>query len=126
MYTDLLTKIKNAQSAKKTGLKTYYSNMDFAILEVLVKHKFLQDVSKKGRMPKRAIDITLKYKDGEGAISGLKFLSSPSRRLYLGYKDIKSVRQGYGLLILSTPKGIMDGRTAKKNKLGGQLLFEVW
>src|SRR3990167_3736436 len=89
MYTDLLTKIKNAQSAKKTGLKTYYSNMDFAILEVLVKHKFLQDVSKKGRMPKRAIDITLKYKDGEGAISGLKFLSSPSRRLYLGYKDIK-------------------------------------
>ena len=59
-------------------------------------------------------------------IEGTRILSKPSRRLYTGYKDIKPVRQGYGLLILSTPKGVMDGKSAKKQKLGGQLLFEIW
>lgn len=77
-------------------------------------------------MPKRIIEIKLKYNNGEGAIHQIKFLSRPSRRLYLGYKDIKPIRQGYGVLILSTPKGVIDGKTARKEKVGGQALFEVW
>ena len=126
MYTNLLTKIKNAQAVKKESVKMPYSNMDFAIAEVLAKHKFVEEVSKKGRMPKRVLEVRLKYKDNKGVIQGVRVLSKPSRKLYSGYKDIRPVRQGYGLLVLSTPKGIMDGKTAKKEKVGGQLLFQIW
>jgi len=125
MYIDLLTKIKNAQAVKKESLKVPYSEMDLAILELLEKHKFISGVAKKGRMPKRILDVTLKYENKKGAIQRVRFLSIPSRRLYIGYKDIKPVRQGYGLLVLSTPKGIMDGKTAYKQKIGGQLLFDI-
>lgn len=126
MYTDLLTKLKNAQAVKKESIKIPYSNMDFAVAELLAKHKFIEEAAKKGRMPKRVLELKLKYKNGQGAIQGVRFLSKPSRRLYAGYKEIKPVRQGYGLLALSTPKGILDGKTAKKEKVGGQLLFEIW
>lgn len=126
MYIDLLTKIKNAQLAKKESLKTPYSNMDLAVAELLERHKFVESVAKKGKLPKLFLDIKLRYNDGEGAIQDIVFLSKPSRRLYIGHRDIKPVRQGYGLLIISTPKGIMDGKTARKQKLGGQLLFKIW
>lgn len=126
MYTDLLIKIKNAQTAKKESVKAPYSNFGMAILEILENHKFVEAVSKKGRMPKRIIEVKLKYQNGEGAIHKIKFLSKSSRRLYIGYKDIKPIRQGFGLLVLSTSKGILDGKAAKKQKVGGQLLFEIW
>ncbi|MDO8430150.1 MAG: 30S ribosomal protein S8 [bacterium] len=126
MYFDLLTKIKNAQAVKKESVKLLYSNMDFAVAELLVKHKFLEAASKKGRMPKRILEVKLKYQDGKGVMQNFRILSKPSRKLYIGYKDIRRVRQGYGLLALSTPKGILDGKSARQQKLGGQLLFEIW
>jgi len=126
MYTDLLTKIRNGQAVKKETVKSPYSNMDFSIAELLVSHKFLDGASKKGRMPKRIIDLKLKYNDGKGAIQDVRILSKPSKRVYASYKDLRPIRQGYGLLVLSTPKGIMDGKVAKKQKVGGQLLFEIW
>lgn len=126
MYYNLLTKIKNAQAVKAESVKIPLSNMDLVIAELLVKHKFIDEAVKKGRTPKRILEIKLKYKQGKGAIHGLRLLSKPSRRLYSGYKEIKPIRQGYGLLVLSTPKGIMDGKSAKKEKIGGQLLFEIW
>ena|SRR3989344_4171376 len=126
MYIDLLIKIKNAQAVKMESIKVPYTNMDFVVAELLAKYKFIEEVLKKGRMPKRILDIKLRYQNGQGAIQGVKFLSIPSRKLYIGYKDVKPVRQGYGLLVLSTPKGILDGKTAKKQKVGGQLLFEIW
>ena len=126
MYFNLLAKIKNAQAVKKESVKIPYSNLDFSIAELLAKHKFLDSVSKKGRMPKRVLDLKLKYKAGKGAVEGVKILSKPSRRMYVGDREIKPVRQGYGLLVLSTPKGILDGKSARKQKVGGQLLFEIW
>ncbi len=126
MYTDLLTKIKNAQDAKLDSVKVQYSNMNLAVLDVLEKHKFIDSISVKGRMPKRVIEVGFKYQNRKGAIHKIKFLSTPSRRQYTGYKDIKPIRQGFGLLVLSTPKGILDGKAAKKQKLGGQLLFEIF
>mgnify|MGYP001576383114 CR=1 FL=1 len=127
MYLDLLTKIKNGQASRKESVKLPYAEMDFVIAELLVKHKFAEAAFKKGRMPKRVLDVKLKYDaDGRGAVQGVKVLSRPSRRLYSGYADLRPVRQGYGLLVISTPKGIMDGKSARKQKLGGQLLFEIW
>ncbi len=126
MYTDLLTKIKNAQSAKKASVKVPFSNMDYAVADLLAAKGFVAAANKKGRAPKRIIEVDLKYENERGAISGVKFLSVPSRRLYAGYKDLRKVRQGYGIAILSTPKGILAADDAKKQKIGGQLLFEIW
>lgn len=127
MVADLLTKIKNAQKARKEVTKIPYANFDFAVAELLVKNDYLDSVAKKGRMPKRVMEIKLKYdKNGHGAINEIKILSTPSRRLYSGYKEFRQVKQGYGLAAVSTPKGVMTTKEAKRMKLGGQLLFEIW
>lgn len=128
MYTDLLTKIKNAQAAGRSTMKTGYSRMEMDILDILVATGFLKSAAKKGRMPKRVIDLELKYdaETGAGAIHGLRFVSKPSRKIYAGYRSLKSVKQGYGLAVISTPEGVMTTDNAKKRKLGGQLLFEIW
>lgn len=126
MYIDLLTKIKNAQAAKKENLKVSYSKMDERILEILKDSGYIDDFEKKGRGAKRIMDIELKYNDGQGTISKVKFISKSPRRFYIGYKEIRPVRHGYGLLVLSTPKGILTGKEAKKLKVGGAMLFEIW
>lgn len=126
MLSDLLIRIKNAQKAQMESVKMPYSNMDWAVAELLAANKYVESAEKKGRMPKRIIEVHLRYVDGKGVISGLKILSTPSRRLYFGYKELKPVRQGYGLGVVSTPKGIMTNREAQKAKVGGQLLFEIW
>ena len=74
-------------------------------------------------MPKRIIEIEL---DPTRSLGGLKFLSKPSRRLYSGYKKVKRVKSGYGMAVLSTPKGILSDKEARKEKVGGELLFEIW
>lgn len=126
MYIDLLTKIKNAQKAKIGNVKVPFSKLDLEVAEILAKHKYIEAVEKKGRMPKRILDIKLRYTDNGGVINGVEFISKPSRRIYGGYKDIKKVLSGYGLLIMSTPKGIMEGGEARKAKVGGALLFKIW
>jgi small subunit ribosomal protein S8 len=126
MYFNLLTQIKNAQAVKKESVKTFYSKMDEKILEVLKDNHYVEDFEKKGRGAKRILDVKLEYDDGGGVINGIKFISKPSRRLYINYKDIKPVKHGYGSLILSTSKGILTGKEAKKMKVGGEALFEIW
>ena len=101
--------------------------MDFAIAELLERHGYVDAAAKKGRSPKRVIEIKLKYDtSGKGALHGVKFVSKPSLRRYVGYRDVKSVRQGYGTAVLSTPQGILVSKEARGRKLGGELLFEVW
>ena len=127
MYTNLLTTIKNAQAVGKERIKAPYSNADFAVAEILAKNKYVASVEKKGRNPKRVLEIALRYKNGDrGAITGIQFVSRPSRQIYSGYKNAPVVRQGFGMSVLSTSKGLMTGREAKKNKVGGVLLFKIW
>jgi len=126
MYIDLLTKIKNAQAVKKESIKVPYSGNDEIILEILKKNDFIESFEKKGRGIKKIMSVNLKYNDGKGVISGIKVFSKPSRHLYLGYKEIRLVRGGYGISIISTPEGVMTGREARKRKLGGELFFEIY
>jgi len=123
MYINLLTKIKNAQAAGKDNLRTPFSKMDLAVAEVLVRFGYLSSVEVKGKSEKRTMEINL---NKEKIIRGLKFISLPSRRVYVGYREIKPVKSGYGLAIISTPKGIMTNQEARKQKLGGQILLEIW
>jgi len=126
MYIDLLIQLKNAQAVKKENIKFPYSKNDSAIAEILAANKFINTFEKKGRGIRRILDIKLKYDNDEGAISGLAIMSKSSRRIYLGYKEIKPVKYGYGIMIISTPMGIMTDKEARKNKVGGEALFKIW
>lgn len=127
MYWDTIIRVKNALERNHEKVKVPYSHFDMRILESLVKEGYLESATRKGRGVKRIIDIKLKYdKDGDPAISGVKFISRPSRRLYKGYKDINTSRQGYGRYILSTPQGVLTDKEARRKKVGGQVLFEIW
>lgn len=127
MYTDSLIRIKNSLSRGKERVKIPYSKFDMEVLDALRGAGYVDSISRKGRGARRIIEVKLKYK-GEGvpAIAGIKFVSRPSRRLYTGYRDIKKSRQGYGNFLLSTPEGVMTDKDARKKKIGGQVLFEIW
>lgn len=123
MYINLLIKIKNAQEAEKKSLKIPFTKMDLAIAELLLKQGYLKNVEAKGKLAKRVIEIDLK--DGK-VVKGIRLISRPSRRIYSGCKDIKRVKSGYGMSVISTSKGIMGDKEARKQKIGGQILFEIW
>jgi len=123
MYINLLIKIKNAQESGKNFLKAPFSKMDLAIVELLLECGYLKNVEVKEKATKRTIEINLKDKK---AIQGLKLISRSSRRVYVGYKNLKPIKSGYGMSVISTSKGIMSGKEAKRAKLGGQVLFEIW
>lgn len=124
MYTDLLIRIKNAEIAKKPSLKVPYNQLDYSVATILARHHFIKQVEKKGRGPKRVMEIILTTNMRQ--IDGIKFISKPSRRIYSGYKDFGSVRRGFGIAVVSTPMGIIDTKEARKNKVGGEVLFEIW
>ncbi len=123
MYINLLVNIKNNQEAGKNFFKIPFSKMDLAIAELLLKQGYLKSVVAEGKAVKKVIEINLK--EGK-AVKGIKFVSRPSRTMYAGYKEIRSVKSGYGMEVISTPKGIMSDKEARKQKLGGQLLFKIW
>ncbi len=123
MYTDLLIRIKNAQAVKKESIKVPYFKTDSFIVNVLVKEGFLVSGEAKGRGNKKV--LILKF-NKEKPILKVKFLSKPSLRKYIGYREIKGEERGGGILVISTSKGIKTGEEAKKEKLGGQTLFKIW
>jgi small subunit ribosomal protein S8 len=127
MYHDTLIRIQNGLMRGKQRVKMPYSQFDYGILELLVNIGYLESIQRKGRGVKRIIDVKLKYdSDKEPAISKVKLVSRPSRQMYTGYSKIKPSHQGYGHFVISTPQGVMTGAEAKKKKIGGQLLFEIW
>ncbi|MBI2042277.1 MAG: 30S ribosomal protein S8 [Candidatus Nealsonbacteria bacterium] len=124
--TDMLNRIKNGQAAAKEQVAIPYSNFKYEIAKILEKEKFVESVERKGRKINKFFEVTLKYEDKVPAISGIKRVSKPGRRIYLPAKDLRKVRDGYGMAVISTPKGLMSNRQARKEKAGGEVLFEIW
>lgn len=125
--TDMLNRIRNAQAVSHQTASIPFSNLKFEIAKILEKEGFIEKVEKKGRKPQRHLLVALKYKKGgEPAISGLKRISKPGQRIYVGSKKIKRVRGGYGMAIVSTSQGLMSAKEARKKKLGGEVMCEVW
>lgn len=126
--SNLIISLKNAQKAKHAEVKISYSKLKHAIADVLKKEGFVVNVEKTGKdVTNKKLVITLKYEeDGSPAIQEVKRNSKQSKRTYIGYKDIKQVRNGYGISVLSTPQGILSNREAIKAKIGGELLFTIW
>ena len=124
---DLLAQMRNAGGAKKATLVLPFSKLRFAVATALLKEGYIASVTKKGKKIVKQLEIGLIYTaDGKPRISGATRLSKSSRRVYYGVEDIRSVRHGYGLLMLSTPEGILSGSEAKKKKVGGEALFKIW
>ena len=127
MFINALIQIKNAQAVKKETVKLWFSKKNEVLMKILADNKYLGGFEKKGRGQKKVIVAKLKYdKEGAPAIKGIKLISKPSRHIYKGYKEIRSVKGGYGTLIISTSKGVVTGTEAKKSRLGGEILFEIW
>ena len=126
---DMLTRIRNASRARHEEVEVPWSRSKESVARLLVGEGYLQVVertkSKKG--PGETLHIQLKFnKENVPIISGLKRVSRPGLRVYIGYEKISPIRGGLGINILSTPKGIMVDREAQKAKVGGELICSVW
>ena len=124
---DFITVIRNAGSAGKESCSYPHSNLRAGIAKILKDRGFVDDChegdSERGF---KTLEIKLKYFSGKHAIKGINRVSTPGRRAYCGYREIPSVLGGLGISIISSPKGIVDDRTARQEKLGGELLCSVW
>lgn len=124
---DLLTRIRNANQARKEQVDVPWSRQKEAIVRVAVEEGFLQSFSVVEDGAKRALRIVLRYDDNHRpVIKELKRISRPSLRVYVGAKEIKPMRGGLGIHILSTPSGVLVDREARKRNLGGELICTIW
>lgn len=98
--------------------------MDFEVAQVLVKEKYIKTAKKKtfGKMSVIEIELHAVHV----GLQDFRLISTPGRRLYAGYRTLKPIRQGYGAAVLSTPKGILTAKEARKEKVGGEYLFQIW
>ncbi len=124
---DFCNQIKNAGAVKKGVIMVPLSNLKLAIANVLVAEGYLKAAQVKGKKVRKMLELTLSYDEkGVPTVKGVKRISKPSRRMYRSVSEIVPVRYGRGRLILSTPKGILTGEQAKKERVGGEALFEIW
>ncbi|MEK7658717.1 MAG: 30S ribosomal protein S8 [Patescibacteria group bacterium] len=124
--TDMLNQIRNAGAVGKTELSLPSSKLKFEVAKILMQENFISDVKKTAKGKSKTMKIVLKYDNGIMAISGLRKVSKPGQRIYAKASEIKNVKGGYGISVVSTPKGLMTNKEARKVKLGGEILLEIW
>lgn len=120
---DLLTRIRNAVHARQEKTTAPYSKVKVAILDVMKKNHFIKDY--KVEKTNKFNEISILFSDETDEIN-LKRVSKPGQRIYIKKEEIKPVLNGYGIAILSTPKGVMTGREARKSGIGGEYICNVW
>ena len=118
--------MKNGSLAGKESVAVPYSKLKNSILECLKKAGYIKDVSKKVKKGQPVLEVELSYTDKKPRITEVERISKQSKRVYFGMRDIHSVKNGAGLLVLSTPKGILSGKEARKEQVGGEALFKIW
>ncbi len=124
---DFINRLKNAGAVKAANVSVPHSAFKFAIAEKLKEAGFVKSVEKKGKKVRKTLDVVLKYdEDGKSVINGVKRISKPGRRMYKNAREVNSVRYGHGVLMLSTPKGVITDKEARKAQVGGEALFEIW
>jgi len=124
--SDMLNRIRNSQAVLKEQVEVPFSTLRYEIASILKERGFITKAEKKGKKTKKIIEITLKYQDKVPAISGLKRISRSGQRIYKSFKDLRPVKSGYGIAIISTSKGLMTDKEAKKQRLGGEVICEIW
>ena len=123
---DMLTRIRNASMRGKSTVVTPASKQRVRVLEVMADEGYIRGFETTSDKGHPAIEISLKYYEGQPVIRELKRVSKPGRRVYMGVKDIPQVRQGLGVSIVSTPKGVMSDAAARSQNVGGEVLCTVF
>ena len=124
--SDLIIRIKNGSDAKKPVVVVPYSKYIENIAHALKKAGYISTIERKGKVFTSNLELGLVYLDTVPRINGVERISKPSRRIYIKAQDIRMYRSGFGNSFISTSKGIMTDVDAKKNKVGGELLFKIW
>jgi small subunit ribosomal protein S8 len=124
--SDMLTRIRNAINVRKNEVLLPHSNLKEAVARVLANNKFIDDVSVIDASVGKTLKIVINPEDSNARITEIVRLSKPGRRQYANVKDIPTVKQGRGMVIVSTSKGLMTGVEAKNKKLGGELICKVY
>ncbi|MEK7184539.1 MAG: 30S ribosomal protein S8 [Patescibacteria group bacterium] len=124
--SDFITRIKNASDARKEIVSIPYSSLKENIAHSLIKGGYVNTVEVHGKQINKTLEISISYIDKNPRINGVLRISKPSRRVYLGAKDIRMFKSGFGNTVLSTPQGILLDVDAKKIKIGGEVLFKIW
>jgi len=123
---NMINMIKNAGSAEHELVVVSFSKIKQAIADCLLKEGYISSVSKKTKKGFPVLEIGIAYKDGSPKITGVERVSKSSCRVYKGVKDIRPTRNGSGLTVFSTPKGILTDKMARKEMVGGEVLFKIW
>lgn len=123
--SDMFIRIKNARRAGHDSLQISYSKFKYEILKVLDRSGFISEINRKGKRTKRFLEIKFSQKNKDFFMHNVRLISKPSRRLYTPYKDIRKSIYG-GVIIISTPKGVLSSEEARKEKVGGEIIAEVW
>ena len=124
---DMLTRIRNANAIKRKTVEMPASKLKVAIAEALKQEGFVQGYEVLAGEPNSTLKLTLKYgPEGERVIRSIDRVSKPGRRVYSGSQDLPRVVRGQGIYVLSTPKGVVSDRTARKERVGGEVLCKVF
>ena len=123
---NFLIKIKNASRVKHETVTVPYSKFIHGICSCLLRAEIINGFEKKSKKAGEEIVVTLKYTENKPRIIDLTLVSKPSARKYIGVNDIHPVKSGFGILVLSTPKGVLSDTEAKKELVGGEALFKMW
>src|SRR5438477_9587437 len=123
--SDMLTRIRNANRALLPNVELPHSKIKESIAGILKKEGYIADFAVEGKMPK-IMKLKLKYQGKKSVIEGLRRISTPGLRRYVGATDIPRVRAGLGVSVLSTSEGLMTGTQARKKNIGGELLCYIW
>jgi len=124
--SNLITILKNGSHAKKDMVSIPHSNFTEIVVGALARKGYVKPGVKKGKDVQKTLEVGLIYVNGKSRINDVKRLSKPSKRIYKGYSDIHQVKQGYGSTFVSTPKGILSDDEVRKEKVGGEVLFQIW
>jgi small subunit ribosomal protein S8 len=123
---DMFTILRNGYAANKESVVVTHSKLKMEIARLLQKEDYIKEINRRGKKSKKNIEITLLYKDKNPAIKQIKRISKPSRRVYASFKEMFPLGGGRGIRIVSTPKGILTDKAARKEKVGGEVVGEVW
>jgi small subunit ribosomal protein S8 len=123
--SDMLTRIRNANRALLPGVDIPHSKMKESIATILKREGYIIDYSVEGKLP-RTLKVKLKYQGRKSVIEGLRRISTPGLRRYVGSTEIPRVKGGMGVSVVSTSEGLMTGTQARKKNIGGELICYVW
>ncbi|MBQ7307683.1 MAG: 30S ribosomal protein S8 [Clostridia bacterium] len=123
---DMLTRIRNALSVKHPTVEVPYSNIKNKIAEILKNEGYIEEVAVEGEGVEKKLVIKLKYYQGKPVIQGIQRISKPSLRIFATVENMPKVINGLGIAILTTTKGVMTDKEARKQRVGGEVIAYVW